>query len=490
MRLSKSTFMAWCRCPHTAWYRVNDAGRFDRYADARTETLLAVGNEIDMLARKAFPGGVLLGPGKCAETSAAIARREPVIFQGEFVSGDLIVLADVLAWNGRTGRYDLIEVKSSTGSSDRDEEYARDLAFQEHVLSASGVPIGAMHVMHLNANYERHGSLDLERLFAARDFGAKVAAVRPNLASMIEAAAAWINTEVAPQGPCRCVRLPRSKHCEMFAHINPIVPAYSVHDIARINGRKLETLVDAGILQLPDVPDDFPLSDKQRTQVRLAKTGIPEIDRAGIDAFMSAIAMPAAFLDFETHNAALPRFDGYRPYQQIPFQFSLHVLDRWDDRPRHDEFLHLETDEPDQAFIQALRTVLPETSAVIVWNKGFERSRLQEIALRHAEHAAFVEDVSGRLVDLADVFSSGLYAHPDFRGSYSVKVVLPVLVPTLSYKQLAIQDGSGAQVEWNNIVTGLYDKKKASATAAALRSYCRLDTLAMVEIAKVLKAID
>lgn len=490
MRLSKSTFIAWQRCPHTAWYRVNDRALFETFVDPATRVLLAVGNEIDQLARRLFPGGLLLGRGQARETAAAIRRRERVIFQGEFVTDDLVVLADVLVWNSNTSAYDIVEVKSSTSTSTRhDAECVMDLAFQEHVLRACGVPVGKTYLMRLNSDYVRHGALDIEKLFASADFSDAVAAVRPGLAADIADAHRWINSKTAPKGPCPCLRLSRGNHCEMFSLINPGVPNYSVHDIARINGGKLATLVDAGILEISDVPGDFPMSDKQATQVRLAKTGRPEIDRGSIAAFMTAISLPVAFLDFETHNPTLPRFDGYRPFQQIPFQFSLHVLERWSDEPRHCEFLHLAASEPDHLFMDALRSTMPHDGAVIVWNKAFERARLAEIASRHAEYQSFVDDVTGRIVDLADIFSHGLYAHPAFGGSYSVKVVLPVIVPALSYDRLAIRDGAGAQTEWNNIVTGVYDTSKAAETAAALRAYCKLDTLAMVEIAKVLRAL-
>lgn len=186
-----------------------------------------------------------------------------------------------------------------------------------------------------------------------------------------------------------------------------------MHDLARINGRKLDALIDAGISEVADVPDGFELSDKQATQVHVAKAGKPEIDRAGIAAFMNAITLPATFLDFETHNPAVPRFEGYRPYQQIPFQFSLHILDRWRSVLTHHEFLNLETSEPDHLFMDALQSVLPRSDAVIVWNKSFERSRLAEIAARNPENTAFVDDVTTRLVNLADIFPSSSMCIPN-----------------------------------------------------------------------------
>ncbi len=452
--------------------------------------LFAVGNEIDEFARQTFPGGLLLGRGKTSETRAAIARREPVIFQGECIADSCVVPCDVLVWNSRLNAYDLIEVKSSTSSSTRrDDAYATDLAVQEHVLKACGVPVGGTFVMRLNSDYVRRGPIDIAQLFTRKDFGEAVAAVREALPSLIDEAHRWINTRTPPQGPCRCVRRSRGNHGEMFSHITPTIKDYSVHDIARINGRKLDALIDAGISEVADVPDGFELADKQATQVRVAKSGKPEIDRAGIAAFMNAITLPAAFLDFETHNPAVPRFEGYRPYQQIPFQFSLHILDRWRSVPKHHEFLHLDTSEPDHLFMDALQNVLPRSGAVIVWNKSFERSRLAEIAARHPENTAFVDDVTTRLVNLADIFSEQLHVHPEFHGSYSVKAVLPVLMPELSYDHLAIRDGAGAQHEWNNIVTGVYDEKTAKEAAEALRTYCKLDTRAMVEIARILFAL-
>lgn len=218
MRLSKSTFIAWQQCPHSAWYRVNDRALFDTFVDPNTKALFAVGNEIDELARQAFPGGLLLGRGQAQETRAAIARRAPVIFQGEFVTDKFVVLCDVLVWNSGANSYDLIEVKSSTSSSRRrDEEYAFDLAFQEHVLKACGVRVGGTYLMRLDSDYVRRGPIDIAQLFARTDFGDAVAHVRQDVPSLIGEVWRWINIKTPPKGPCPCVRLSRRNHCEMFA---------------------------------------------------------------------------------------------------------------------------------------------------------------------------------------------------------------------------------------------------------------------------------
>jgi hypothetical protein len=218
VRLSKSTFIAWQQCPHSAWYRVNDRSLFDSFVDPSTKALLANGNEIDALARQAFPGALVLGRGRARETRAAIARHEPVIFQGEFVTDTLVVLCDVLVWNSQAEACDLIEVKSSTSSSTRrDEEYAFDLAFQEHMLKSCDVPVGKTFLMRLNSDYVRRGALDIEELLACTDFGDAVAAVRPALAALIDDAHRWIKIKRAPKGPCPCLRLSRGNHCEMLS---------------------------------------------------------------------------------------------------------------------------------------------------------------------------------------------------------------------------------------------------------------------------------
>jgi hypothetical protein len=182
----------------------------------------------------------------------------------------------------------------------------------------------------------------------------------------------------------------------------------------------------------------------------------------------------------------VPRFTGYRPYQQIPFQFSLDVVAAPGAELVHHEFLHTSAECPDLPLIHALRKAMPASGSIVVWNQTFERGINDALAERHENYRAFFDALDTRIVDLMDVFTMQAYVHPDFRGRVSIKSILPVLVPELSYKQLAIQEGATATARWNEIATGAVDAATAVRVKAELLQYCGLDTLAMVEIWRVL----
>ena len=288
---------------------------------------------------------------------------------------------------------------------------------------------------------------------------------------------------------CACIYKGRSSQCSTFAFSNPTVPAYSVHDIARIGSAKarLSELVDRGILAITDVPDDSPLSVKQQNQVRAAKTQREVIDCGAIETLLNPYTYPIAFFDYETYAAGVPRFVGYRAFDQIPFQFSLDVMTAPDATIVHHEFLFTEPQCPDSVVIEALQQMIPPTGSIVTWNKSFEMTINKRLAERNPVATHFVEAVNTRVVDLMHVFTSHACIHPGFKGSNSIKAVLPVLVPALSYKELDIQEGGTASDTYNKIVTGAYGKHEIEAQRRALLKYCALDTQAMVEIWRVLR---
>lgn len=340
--------------------------------------------------------------------------------------------------------------------------------------------------MRLNSDYGRETSLDIEALFTREDFTGRVMEMREAVALDMEAAHNTLQSPTPLPAPCGCILKGRSSHCTTFSFTNPLVPDYSVHDISRIGASKtkLPDLIARNILKIEDVPDDFPLSELQANQVRAAKTGRATIDRAAITEFLLAMRYPIAFLDYETYAAAIPRFLGYRPFDQIPFQFSLDAINNPTASLIHHEFLHTTPDNPDEALLQALRAALPKSGSIVVWNQTFERGINDKLGERNPNFRDWLADVDSRIVDLMDVFSMQAYVHPEFRGRTSIKSILPVLVPApeFSYQALAIQEGATATARWNEIVTGEVDADTAAQVRSDLLAYCALDTRAMVEI--------
>ncbi len=492
MKLSKTNFLIWRDCRHDAWFKVHRPDVYNAVPLSDfDQAIIDGGNEVDLLAWEVFPGGVTVPRKAAAETAALVAARTAVLYQPVFETEQFTTACDVLVWNEQDVVYDLYEVKGSTSGGNtraKDERYTWDIGFQAEVLRRQGVPLGRLHLVRLNGDYVREGALDIDRLFTREDFTDAVEAVRDEIAAEMDRAHDDLSMEVQPQGPCGCYYKARGQHCRTFKEHNGEVPEYSVHNITRIGAskKKLAELLDRGVLRIEDVPDDVKLSPPQANQVRAAKTGQPAIAYDEVAAFLGALKYPISFLDYETFAAGVPRFDGYGPFDHIPFQFSLDVVEEPDGPFVHHEFLHATAGKPDVAFLDALKAGLPRRGSIVVWNQQFERGINDKLSARNPDYANWLADVDVRIVDLMEVFSQQSYVHPGFLGRTSIKFVLPVLVPGFSYKNLAIQEGGTASVRWNQAVTGQVSAEEAAKIGADLLAYCGLDSRAMLEIWRAL----
>jgi hypothetical protein len=222
--------------------------------------------------------------------------------------------------------------------------------------------------------------------------------------------------------------------------------------------------------------------------VRVHKSGRPIIDHEAIRAALSEYAYPLYFFDYETYGAAIPVFDGFSPYQRIPFQFSLHVLRAPGEPLEHFEFLQEELSDPTRRVAELLGEHIDPQGSVVIWYAPFERGVNEEIAKRQPKYGPLIERINRQIVDLREVFCKQHYVHPGFRGSTSIKAVLPVLCPELSYEGLAIREGATASEQWWEMVSDNGSAHKRREIADALREYCKLDTYAMYAIWRFLRA--
>jgi hypothetical protein len=318
-----------------------------------------------------------------------------------------------------------------------------------------------------------------------------VDAVLPAVISEMCVAREYLNQESEPNIGCDCHLSGRSRHCGSFAYSHPEIPEYSVHDIVRIgqSKKKLEYFMDERIFVIDDVPDDYELGDAQQMQVQVHKSKKPHIDIEAIKRELGSYTFPLYFFDYETYAPAIPAFDGYRPYTRVPFQFSLHVLREAGGELEHVDFLQLDRRDPTEAVAKLLDQHIDPKGTVIVWYAPFERGVNKEIGDRHTSYAKAMERINGQVRDLRDIFAEQYYVHPDFRGSTSIKYVLPVLVPDLSYKELAIREGAAASERWWMMTDEGTDAEVHASTVAALREYCGLDTYAMYAIWKKLQQV-
>ena len=362
-----------------------------------------------------------------------------------------------------------------------------DLAFQVFLARKVGHKVTGAYLVRLNKQYVRAGNIELKKLFVVEDVIPYIEEILPIIEEEIKIMTTILSSEKEPSSPCCCIYKGRSKHCTTFSEHNKAVPKYSVHDLTAIgkSKRRLQELIDSGVYDILNIPDDFEFGKKIEKQVKVHKRGKAEIDHQAIHAELETLKFPLYFLDYESFNPAIPRFSGYKPYQQIPFQFSIHRLDSQNAEPICEKgFLYTGKEDPSQMFLEELQKQIGKIGSIVVWNRTFEESHVNKhLAIRIPESAEFIKDLNSRIFDLMTIFSKQLHIHPDFHGSASIKKVLPVL-SNLSYQELDIGNGSEAMNTWNKLATEDISNEERKKTEEAMLKYCQLDTYAMYAILK------
>lgn len=490
MIISKTIFLDYIFCPRNTWLKHHKPELYEKFTPSAFElNLMEQGNEVESYARNLFPGGVEVvetGESAVEETARFMASKVPAIFQATFIVDGFIARNDALVWDNKNECWDLYEIKGTNSLKEggTDHNHIDDLTFQASVLSRADVPVGRYFLVHLNKDYVRFGALNIDELFLIEEQTEKVIAGLPIVEEQMKTANEYLTSNKEPVGGCECIYNGRSKHCATFKYSNPEVPVYSVHDISRIGSskRKLETLIDSRIFEIENVPEDMEFSDIQINQIAVHRKGKSIIDIDGIGEELKELKFPLYFFDYETYAPAIPAFDGYSPYQRIPFQFSLHILEKPEAEMKHVEYLHEEMSDPSERVAQLLEEHIGAVGTVIAWNKSFEAGVNRELALRMPQHKVTMERVNSMLYDLMDVFKKQHFVHPEFRGSTSIKKVLPALVPELSYNELGIKEGGQASNAWWEMLAPGTTQERSKEIAKDLKIYCGLDTYAMYAI--------
>jgi len=337
-------------------------------------------------------------------------------------------------------------------------------------------------VIHVNNEFVRHGDVDPKELTGKTDITAAVKAKRDFTENKITVALRIANSTSCPDTSPSHARLGSfNEWLDIFRGLNDVEP-YSIYDLCVVGAEKSGELEKLGVTKLVDIPEDFKLTPKQALQIKATKLNEPIIDHEKIKKYLDSLVYPLYFFDYETLMSIVPYFEGMKPYKQYPFQYSLHILDAPGAELRHEDYLQRENANPAEPLTKTLKSQIGESGSVITWNMSFEKSCNTLIGSLLPEYADFYEKLNDRIVDLMIPFSNGWYAHKDFRGSASIKNVLPVLVPELSYKVLGIQEGGAAQRLWMEaVLDGKRDGEKDK-ILDDLVEYCGLDTLAMVKI--------
>jgi len=489
--LSKTDYILFRDCPKNVWFKIHKPDLY--YASELSDfekNIIETGNEVELVARQLFPDGKLIeGRGIEAQrfTQNCILKQEHVLFQPAFSKDGFFAAADVLRFEPETGGHSIFEVKATNKVDEKVHLY--DLAFQVVLLRNMGIEIGKINLIHLDPEYVRVGGLNIHELFKIEDVTNEVNGLCDEVSTQMQEALTYLTQETEPKGSCCCIYKGRSKHCTTFKHSNPHVPEYGIHDIARIGNskKKLEELVDISVFHLHEIPEEMELSEIQRNQVLAHVRDKVTKDELKIKKEINSLVFPLYFLDYETFPAAIPRFDGFTPYQQIPFQYSLHVLNAPNDEPAHHQFLFTGSGDPSADLAEALRRDIGDVGSVIVWHKSFECDVNEKLGNRISSAKSFLENVNDRVFDLEEIFKKQHYVHKGFMGSTSIKYVLPVLAPELSYSDLEIHEGGTASQSWNKLTTGTLNDKEKEKIREDLLRYCERDTYAMYVIWKHLR---
>jgi hypothetical protein len=325
-------------------------------------------------------------------------------------------------------------------------------------------------VLCVNNKYVRHGEIDPKELVIEEDITELVKARRNDTKEHIADALQVVASPTIPDISPSLVGLnSMDSWLEIYRFLKPTKPG-SIYNLCRLNASLVGKLEERGIKLIADIPEDIELHPKQQLQVRANKENKVLLEKAKIKEFLATFVYPLYFLDYETLTSVVPLFDGLRPYQQVPFQYSLHVIEAPGEEVKHYGYLHKDSTNPVMPLTKSLESQIGDTGTVLVWKQSFEKGRNTEMGCADETCFTFYEQLNERIKDLMIPFSNGWYVDKDFLGSASLKYVLPVLVPELSYKDLNIQEGTTAQRIWMETVLQDLDK------------YCELDTLAMVRI--------
>jgi CRISPR/Cas system-associated exonuclease Cas4 (RecB family) len=484
--ISKSQFLKGIQCSKALWFYRNRPDLKPETDDAQ-QALFDQGNEIGQLAQTYFKGGVEVEneywdiDGAIKKTEALIKSGKSVIYEATAKSPEGIYSKiDILKKVKGKNEWDLIEVKGSAGLKDY---HIWDMASQRHAFVGAGYKIRKSMLMHVNSGYVRKGELDIKQLFTLQDCTNEVIEQQEDVKGVLPELLKVLNK---PKEPSVDIGSHCNKpfSCDYKEHCWSHVPEYSVYNVT--NGKKLDELLSMGILNAKDIPKDFSLGAKTALAVNSYRDNAVIVDVPALKEWIQKLEYPLYYLDYETASSAIPSFDGTSPYQQCPFQYSLHIQKAKGNKLQHLEFLHTEPSDPRESFIKSLIENCDKGGSVVAYNASFEKGVNNNLAKQFPKYRNKLMAINNRMVDLLNPFMSRALYHPKQMGSASIKAVLPSFVPDMSYDTLNVSDGQEASRLGDLILEGSLEGDTLKETIAALKEYCGQDTLAMVKLIEVI----
>lgn len=444
--LSKTTFIYGCQCPKRLWLNKYMPKEKDVLTDNQ-KAIFQQGTDIGLLAQQLFPNGVDATPSfkydypkAVAQTAAYIQQGKSIIYEAAFQHEGVLVILDILV--KRNNQWFAFEVKSSTKVKDT---FIHDAALQYFVITHAGIDLKDISIIHLNNEYIRKGDLDINLLFQNTSIYNEVLQKQDEIDAKIAELKLVLNLPTPP-----VIELGKQCYspytCDFLGYCSKGLPQEEI---------------------------DF---------------GESNLDKISLSNFINQLQYPLYFMDFETWMSAIPECDGHWPYRQVPFQFSLHIQLTEKSNLEHIEYLAENTHSDLGIFIQKLIDALGEDGSILVYNKTFENARLNELKLDFPHLIESISRIQERLVDLMTPFRNKHLYMPEMQGSYSIKNVLPALVPELSYANLNVNNGSDASSIFYNLANE-NDSAIVKQTREHLLEYCKLDTYAMVKILEKINTI-
>lgn len=488
--LSKSKLIAFRQCPKRLWLEVHQPQL--REDSKSTQAIFRTGHEVGELAQRLYDPtgqGELIdlhseGVGPAIERSKGLLQGNSPVFEAGFAAGGAMAFADVMlpvTQDGKTA-WRMVEVKSSTSVKDY---YLDDVAIQSFIARESGVPLIGVSLAHIDSRWTYKGDGDYRGLLVEKDL-TEIAFSRIDEVRTWIAAAHAVASKEAPPDVDTGLQCSDPFPCSFSAHCHKDKPnaEFPVAWLPRIQSKTLKSYIqEHEVIDMRDIPESL-LNLQQRRVRDQTVSGECFFDADGAMSDLQWHTLPAHFLDFETIQFGVPKWAGTRPFQSLPFQFSLHRLDEHGALAHHG-FLDLSGKDPTHEFARALVEMCGNFGPIFVYNSGFEGSRINELAQRLPELKTSLLAIKKRLVDLLPIAQARFY-HPSQMGSWSIKKVLPAIAPKLNYQQLTgVQDGDMAMQAFLEAITPETTKERKQEIHDQLQAYCTLDTLAMVEIWKV-----
>ena len=488
-RLSKSTFIRGLQCEKSL-YLYKHHFKLKDPTPSSIQAVFDQGTNIGLLAQELFPNGADASPENhfkmvesVGKTEDFISQGESIIYEASFLYDNLLAALDILVKDEEGWK--AYEVKSSTMVS---ETYIKDAAIQYYTIINSGIDLKDISIVHINNQYTKDGELDINKLFTIESVYDQVLDFLPKIPNQVRRLKTVIESDQEPN-------IDIGSHCfdpydcdfkgTCWKHI----PEYSVFNISRLSKNKKFDLYNKGVIALDQIDlDQIDLNPSQTLQVKSENNKTTHVDIQKIRNFLNGLKYPFYFLDFETIGPAIPIYDGSRPYQQLVFQYSLHIKESSTSSVKHKEYLADPFQDPRIGFINQLIEDCGKSGDIFVYNIVFEKRKLNDLVQIFPQYSTNLKAIMNRLKDLMIPFQYKWYYSYKMKGSYSIKAVLPALVPELSFNDLDIKDGQTASNTFLSMVIGKFDGDVEEARKKLLE-YCKLDTYAMVKILEKLFAV-